>query len=199
MSAPRAGLDPETETPLLDLPQLNPSEFTISTPASDWKQGEMPHLYQTDPEWAMRPYGGATVATNACGPTALTMVYVYLTGATDVNPGSLAAWADERSYAPTGATEWAFMTEGAEALGISGTMINPTRSAIESALRAGNPVICTVGPGDFTDVGHYIVLKSIDDYAMVEVHDPNSPERSARKWDIVRIINQASVAWVYSA
>ena len=69
----------------------------------------------------------------------------------------------------------------------------------EDALRSGNPVVCVVDPGDFTDVGHYIILKSIDDRAMVEVYDPNSPERSARKWDIVRVLNQTAIAWVYSA
>ena len=111
----------------------------------------------------------------------------------------MAQWADYNNYAPTGATEWSFMTEGAAAFGFYGEMINPTRANIESSLQNGHPVICVVDPGDFTDVGHYIVLKSIDERAMVEVYDPNSPERSARKWDIVRIINQTDVAWSYSS
>ena len=198
-SVPAAGIDPDTETALLDLPTLNPTAFPVSTPASEWKQGEMPHLYQTDPSWATLPYGGGTVAANACGPTVLTMLYVYFTGNTDMDPGSMATWADRHNYAPTGATEWAFMTEGAEAFGFSGTMVSPARSTVESALRDGNPVVCVVGPGDFTTIGHYIILKSIDDRALVEVYDPNSPERSARKWELVRVLNQTSVAWVYTS
>lgn len=194
-----AGIAPASETPLFDLAELTPTAFPLSTPVDEWRKGEMPHLYQTDPQWATLPYGGGTVAKNACGPTALTMLYVYFTGNTDMDPGSMAQWADANNYAPTGATEWSFMTEGAAAFGFYGEMINPTRANIEGALREGSPVICVVDPGDFTDVGHYIVLKSIDDRAMVEVYDPNSPERSARKWDIVRIINQTDVAWRYSS
>ena len=194
-----AGMDPDTEAPLLDIPLLSPTAFPISTDPSSWRAGEMPHLYQTDVRWSWLPYGGGDVATNACGPTVMSMLYVYFTGGTDMDPGAMAAWADYNNYAPTGATEWAFMTEAAAAFGFSGEMVNPTRETIEGALRAGSPVVCVVNPGDFTNVGHYIILKSIDDFAMVEVYDPNSPERSARKWDIVRVLNQTDVAWVYSS
>lgn len=158
----------------------------------------MPHLYQTDAAWSTEPYGGGTVAANACGPTAMTMLYVYFTGSDLMDPGSMAAWADANNYAPTGATEWSYMTEGAAAFGFYAEMVDPTRSIVEGALQDGNPVVCVVGPGDFTNLGHYIILKSIDDRAMVEVYDPNSPENSARKWPLVRVLNQTEVAWVYS-
>lgn len=178
--------------------KLGQTVITASTPRSEWKQGTMPHLYQTDPAWAEKPYGGGTVRANACGPTCMTMIYVYLTGRTDFDPGTLAAWADDRNFAPTGATEWAFMVEGAAQLGITGTNITPARSTIESALKNGQPVIVSVNPGDFTVLGHYIVLKSIDDRGMVEVFDPNSPARSARRWGIQEIVLQTNNAWTYS-
>ena len=112
---------------------------------------------------------------------------------------SLGLRADANNYAPTGATEWSFMTEAAYAFGFYAEMVAPTRQTVESALRQGNPVICVVGAGDFTMLGHYIILKSIDERGMVEIYDPNSPDTSARKWDLVRVLNQADVAWVYSA
>ena len=34
---------------------------TSSTPRSDWRAGEAPFLYQTDPQWASHPYAGGTV------------------------------------------------------------------------------------------------------------------------------------------
>lgn len=157
----------------------------------------MPHLYQTDPAWASEPYAGGTVRSNACGPTSLAMVYVCLTGRTDMDPASMAAFADEHNFAPTGATEWSFMTEGAAMLGISSTHINPTRRSITEALAGGRPVICSVDPGDFTSVGHYIVLRSIDERGMVEVFDPNSPYNSARRWGIQRILNQTKACWSF--
>lgn len=177
--------------------KLGIGAYPVSTPRSEWKQGTMPHLYQTDPAWAQLPYAGGTVKLNACGPTSLTMVYVYLTGRTDLDPGDMAAFADQNNYAPTGATEWSFMTTGASMLGLNSTALPLTRSAITQALANGSPVICSVLPGDFTAVGHYIVLKSIDDRGMVEVFDPNSPYNSARRWDIQRILTQTRNCWSF--
>ena len=196
--------DAAAEKKRLAAQTVKPSKLGItaapaSTPKSAWQQGTMPHLYQTDPAWANKPYGGGTVSANACGPTCMTMVYVYLTGKTDYDPGSMSAFADANNYAPTGATEWAFMTEGATMLGLTGTNINPTRTNIAAALQAGQPVIASVHAGDFTTTGHYIVLKSIDERGMVEVYDPNSPQNSARRWDIQQVLLQTDNAWAYSA
>lgn len=179
--------------------KLGQTVAAASTPRSEWKQGTMPHLYQSDPAWAEKPYGGGTARTNACGPTCMTMVYVYLTGKTDFDPGTMAAWADERNYAPTGAAEWAFMTEGAAQLGIVGENFWPARSAITERLNAGRPVIVSVREGDFTTAGHYIVLKSIDERGMVEVFDPASPVTSAKRWGIQELLLQITNAWAFSA
>ncbi|MEE0703834.1 MAG: papain-like cysteine protease family protein [Collinsella sp.] len=177
--------------------KLGVGAYAVSTPRSEWTQGTMPHLYQTDPAWANKSYAGGTVRANACGPTSLTMVYIYLTGRTDLDPGAMAAFADENNFAPTGATEWSFMTEGASMLGINSAYINPSRRDITNALANGRPVICSVSPGDFTTVGHYIVLRSIDDRGMVEVFDPNSPYNSARRWGIQEILNQTQACWSF--
>lgn len=177
--------------------KLGVGAYAVSTPRSEWTQGTMPHLYQTDPAWANKSYAGGTVRANACGPTSLTMVYIYLTGRTDLDPGAMAAFADENNFAPTGATEWSFMTEGASMLGINSAYINPSRRDITNALANGRPVICNVSPGDFTTVGHYIVLRSIDDRGMVEVFDPNSPYNSARRWGIQEILNQTQACWSF--
>lgn len=186
------------EAQRVDPEELGMSVAGISTPKSAWKKGEMPHLYQTDPAWAYLPYGGGTVLRNACGPTALTMVYVYLTGSTDYDPGTMAAFSDANNYAPTGATEWAFMTEGAAKIGLHGVAIHASRDSITRQLDLGRPVICSMIPGDFTTTGHFIVLKSIDNRGMVEVFDPNSPERSARLWPVQRIVNQINNAWAFT-
>ena len=181
----------------VDPDKLGIGAYAVSTPRSEWTQGTMPHLYQTDPAWANKSYAGGTVRANACGPTSLSMVYIYLTGRTDMDPGAMAAFADANNYAPTGATEWSFMTEGASMLGINSAYINPSRRDITNALANSRPVICSVSPGDFTTVGHYIVLRSIDDRGMVEVFDPNSPYNSARRWGIQEILNQTQACWSF--
>lgn len=194
-----AGADAASEASMLNLATRDAGQLPASTPRESWRQGSMPYFFQTDPAWAQKPYGGDTIAVNGCGPTCLAMVYVYVTGKTDMTPADMGAFADAGNYAPTGATEWRFMSEGAAQLGLVSSELATDREAILAALRSGQPVICAVNPGDFTAVGHFIVLASVDENDMVSVHDPNSSYRSAQKWSIDRIVMQTSACWTYTA
>lgn len=192
-----AGLDPATEDKLLMAPVAPGYSFAFSTPRSQWQAGTMPHIYQIDPAWSELPYAGGTIRQNACGPTCLTMVYVFKTGHTDMTPVDMCALSEAGNYAPTGATEWSFMTNGAWQLGLNGTELHVDRSSITQALRSGAPIIASVRPGTFTSVGHYIVLYGIDDADQIGVYDPNSQMRSARRWGVVEVLNEIEVMWAY--
>ena len=178
--------------------KLGPTAIPVSTPRSQWTAGTMPHLYQTDPLWANKPYAGSNIRIAGCGPTSLSMVYTYLTGKTDLDPVAMASFAEEHNFAPTGATEWRFMTDGAAAIGLRSTPVAPSRASIASALDAGMPIICCLTPGDFTTVGHFLVIKGMDSRGMVEIHDPNSPYNSARRWPISQILPQIEALWAFS-
>lgn len=178
--------------------KLGPTAIPVSTPRSQWTAGTMPHLYQTDPLWANKPYAGSNIRVAGCGPTSLSMVYTYLTGKTDLDPVAMASFAEEHNFAPTGATEWRFMTDGAAAIGLRSTPVAPSRASIASALDAGMPIICCLTPGDFTTVGHFLVIKGMDGRGMVEIHDPNSPYNSARRWPISQILPQIEALWALS-
>lgn len=169
-----------------------------STPISQWKAGAMPLLLQTDPTWGDKPYAGGTVAENGCGPTSLTMVYVYLTGRTDYDPASMCAFSEQNGYVDQGATAWLLMSEGANMLGLTSRELPADASAVTEALASGEPVVCSVGPGDFTTEGHFIVLSAIDDAGQVTVYDPNSAERSNRTWDVQTVLNQCRNLWAFS-
>lgn len=192
-----AGLDPTAEDKLLMAPVAPGYSFAFSTPRSQWQAGTMPHIYQIDPAWSELPYAGGTIRQNACGPTCLTMVYIYKTGKTDMTPVDMCALSEAGNYAPTGATEWSFMTNGAWQLGLNGTELHIDRSSITQALRSGVPIIATVRPGTFTSVGHYIVLYGIDEADQIGVYDPNSASRSARRWGVVEVLNEIEAAWAY--
>lgn len=178
--------------------KLGPTAIPASTPRSQWTAGTMPHLYQTDPLWTNKPYAGSNIRVAGCGPTSLSMVYTYLTGKTDLDPVAMASFAEEHNFAPTGATEWRFMTDGAAAIGLRSTPVAPSRASIASALDAGMPIICCLTPGDFTTVGHFLVIKGMDGRGMVEIHDPNSPYNSARRWPISQILPQIEALWAFS-
>lgn len=192
-----AGLEPTAEDKLLKAPVAPGYSFAFSTPRSQWQAGAMPHIYQIDPAWSELPYAGGTIRENACGPTCLTMVYVFKTGRTDKTPVDMCALAEAGNYAPTGATEWSFMTSGAWQLGLNGTQLYNDRDSMTQALRSGAPIIAAVRPGTFTNVGHYIVLYGIDDANQIGVYDPNSASRSARRWGAVEVLNEAEAMWAY--
>ena len=170
-----------------------------STPRAEWRADEVPFLYQTDPQWAAHPYAGGTVEKNGCGPTCLSMVYVALTGRDDLDPAAMADFSERGGYTSGGMTAWALMTEGAAELGLSSEELSASEGAVREALLAGEPVICSVGPGDFTTTGHFIVLSGVAEDGQVVVHDPNSPERSARTWGLERVLGQCLNLWALSA
>ena len=170
-----------------------------STPVSEWAQGAIPRLYQTDPAWAHQPYAGGTVEENGCGPTCLSMVYIDLTGRKDLDPAGMAAFSEEGGHVDSGMTSWTLMTDGAAKLGLASEELPADESSVLSALSQGRPVICSVGPGDFTTTGHVIVLAGLDESDGVSVHDPNSEERSHRAWDVGRILSQCRNLWAFSA
>ena len=174
-------------------------EPATSTPRAEWRAGEVPFLYQTDPQWSGHPYAGGTVEKNGCGPTCLSMVYVALTGRDDLDPADIADFSERGGYTADGMTAWALMSEGAAGLGLSSEELPASAAVVREALLAGKPVICSVGPGDFTTTGHFIVLAGVSEDDEVIVHDPNSAERSARTWDLERVLGQCLNLWAFSA
>lgn len=170
-----------------------------STPVSEWEKGSMPYLYQKDPAWSNEPYAGGTVEQNGCGPTCLAMVYIDLTGRKDLDPAGMAAFSEEGGHVDSGMTSWTLMTDGAAKLGLASEELPADESSVLSALSQGRPVICSVGPGDFTTTGHFIVLAGLDESDGVSVHDPNSEERSHQAWDVGRILSQCRNLWAFSA
>lgn len=169
-----------------------------STPQSAWRQGSMPYLYQTDPAWADEPYAGSTVGKAGCGPTCMAMVYVFLTGSTDLNPAAMCRFSEQNGYVADGMTAWSFMTDGASQLGLSAQEVPADASAVAAELRAGHPVIASVRPGDFTTTGHFIVLAGLDENGALIVHDPNGEQNSAQTWDMDRVLDQCAGLWSFS-
>lgn len=170
-----------------------------STPKSAWKAGEVPALYQRDPAWAQASYAGDAFGESGCGPTCLTMAYVALTGRSDLTPADVGALSERLGCATADGTAWAFMTEGAAELGLIAEEIPADEASVRQAVVAGRPVICSVGPGDFTTTGHFIVLTGVNERGQLTIRDPNSPERTAEAWDFDTVLGQCRNLWAYSA
>ena len=185
-------------TPLDDTNNDNPLENQFrSTPQSEWQQGVYPVIYQQDPQWDNYPYAGTTFGESGCGPACLAMVYIYLTGDTQESPQSIADLATRQGYANQDGTAWAFMVNGALALGLGAEELPANSELITHLLQSGSPIIAIMGAGDFTTVGHFIVLTGIDEYGNVSVHDPNNIERTQRTWPLQDLMPQFRDLWLY--
>lgn len=170
-----------------------------STPASEWRAGEVPALYQRDPAWSAAAYAEDDFGTTGCGPTCLSMVYIALTGKSDMAPADMGALSERMGCASPEGTAWLFMTDGAAELGLTAREIAADESSVRGALLSGSPVIRSVGPGDFTTTGHFIVLTGIDGQGRLTIRDPNSSERTGKAWDFDTVLGQCRALWAYSA
>ena len=65
-------------------------------------------------------------------------------------------------------------------------------------LNKGQPIICSVGPGDFTTEGHFILLEGIKDEKII-INDPNSLKRSNKLWKYEDIESQIKNLWVFKS
>ena len=182
----------------MDYPKNKDREDEIDV-SWEVKEGEIPLFLQWDERWGYQIYGDDFMAVTGCGPTCLSMVYCGLTGNADWNPLAVAKKADQKGYYVAGSgSSWSIMTDIAGELGLSASEISLSETSIRSELEAGHPIICIVGPGDFTNGGHFIVLTGVDDKGNFIIKDPNSKKNSSKAWDPERVMGQIRNLWSYS-
>lgn len=156
---------------------------------------EVPLLLQWDERWGYQWYAGQYLALSGCGPTCLSMAYVYLTGDPSFLPREAAEFATAHGFASDGnGSEWSLIPEGGSLLGLDVTELPLDEGRVRANLEAGNPVICVMGPGDFTTTGHFVVLAGMDGDSIV-VRDPNSRSRPKMLWSYERLAGQVQALW----
>ena len=166
--------------------------------ADSIEKGTIPHLLQWDERWGYQPYGGGTIATDGCGPTCMAMVIAGLTGDGSVTPYVTAKFGEENGYVDAeNGTYWEFMMQASRPWGVNVIESPPDETLIQQELAQGHPIICNVMPGDFTQVGHYIVLTGYQD-GIVTVNDPFSIKNTEKTWVYKDIEDQIRGIWIYS-
>ena len=160
-------------------------------------KGEFPLLMQWDMRWGYANYGDGLMALNGCGPTALSMVICGLTGDGTATPYAVAQYAQEMGYYVDGVgTSWELMSAGGTHFGVTARELPLSQPVMENALAAGEPIICSVGPGDFTTSGHFIVLSGLED-GKFQVRDPNRRSTSEKLWDYDTLAGQITNLWAF--
>lgn len=162
------------------------------------KKDTIPLLLQWDPRWGYGNYGESMIGISGCGPTSLSMVITGLTGDISITPYEVAKFAGKQKYyVPGTGTSWSLFTEGSRHFGVEGRELPLEKGSIYNALQSGHPIICSMGPGDFTTTGHIIVFTGIKN-GEITLNDPNSKERSNQLWDYQTLEHQINNLWVFS-
>lgn len=165
---------------------------------SYYEKGKIPLFLQWDKQWGYDKYGDNYIAVNGCGPTALSMVIVGLTGNTNINPKVVADYSESKGeYVNGEGSKWTMMIDIPEHFGVEGKEIPLIKSKIIDELKEGNPIIAAMGPGVFTKTGHFIVLTGITEDGQVIVNDPDSKVNSEKTWNLNLIMKETKDLWAF--
>lgn len=169
-------------------PQIDMSEYVNCQ--------EVPLLLQWDERWGYSIYGNEVMGITGCAPTCLSMVCMYLLQDPLYSPRYIAEFAQQNGYyVPGSGSSWTLISEGGPAFGLEITELPLVKAWIVEHLEAGDPIICAMGPGDFTEYGHFIVMTDYVD-GKIKINDPNSLDNSNTLWDYEAIESQICNLWV---
>ena len=192
---------------LIDLLERNPEteEFVLNYPFRDEAAVEVfsynldegvPLMMQWDMRWGYIEYGSDVAGITGCGPTCLAMAGYYVTGDEKFHPANMLEFASKNGYySPGNGSSWTLISEGGVKLGLDVTEIPLVKKRIMDNLEVDNPIICAMGPGDFTTSGHYIVMVGCED-GKIRINDPNSHANSEKLWTYEEIEDQIRNLWV---
>lgn len=157
-----------------------------------------PLFLQWDPRWGYAPYGDdSCIALSGCGPTCLSMALYYLTGDESLTPDAIGDYSMQNGYYMSGTgTLWALLEDVAPLYGVEVSQPDASEWEMKAALDQGAVLICSMGPGDFTAGGHFIVLYGYDGDGFW-VNDPNCVARSRQSWTYDQLSRQMKHLWVF--
>lgn len=168
------------------------------TIGEDLSSGKIPELLQWDERWGYAPYGTGIVATSGCGPTCMAMVAAGLNQDASITPAKVAAYGTEHGYVDEeNNTYWRFMEEAGANWNLNSYGGMLSEEQVSAELAQGHPIICSMGPGDFTQIGHFIVLTGYEN-GNVKVNDPFSMKNTNATWSFAGIKDQIKAMWVFS-
>jgi len=199
--------EPDEESQLVDneavtSPPRPRADYTITALESRDGQdvltgGALDIVYydQTDPLWAEEPYGTDKLGGYGCGPTAMSIVVSSLTDQ-GMDPAQMAQHCVKNGYWAKYHGSYLSIVPGvAEDLGLECVPLPPEEAdadTVSQYLATGHLMVALMGPGHFTNGGHFIVLRGVTLEGGILIADPASPERSLTVWDLDLILAELS-------
>lgn len=156
-------------------------------------------ILQTDERWASQKYGWGKaddLATNGCAIVSLAMVESFWKKKM-ITPNEILEWSKERYYTDQG-TSWVIFPKYAENFRYQYHDLSDRINNALPYLEKNIPVIASVYPGRFTDVGHIMVLTSYDG-KYIHLLDPNDnkeKQHSLKSYTPDEIQQELAHLWV---
>lgn len=183
-----------SETAVLD-PTL--TEFKEIDDREILTGGIIPVVYfnQGEEPWSDEPYGSDDIGGYGCGPSTMAMAVSSMTEEA-VDPSQMAQWAvDHKYWAKSSGSYLSIVSGTSAAYKLEANPISErTPEAIQEALLSGNLLVALMGPGHFTQSGHFILIRGITLSGKVLIADSNSRERSLMGWDSQLILDELSTS-----
>ena len=146
---------------------------------------------------------GSVGGLAGCGPTCMAMAVFHFTRDPAMTPAYMMDFAaSNRQYANEKTiTQWAFFRDGSVELGLKCKELTSEQMASESKLAAvlneGKVIVANVGPGVFTEKGHFLLVVGYED-GKFRINDPNSREKSEKLWEFSEFSDQIKMMWALS-
>lgn len=208
LTPPAPEPEPEEELQLVDgdaqlaPPPRPPAVYTVTALESrdgrEYLTGgarEFVYYNQTDEAWAEEKYGSDRLGGYGCGPTAMAMAVSSLTEF-DMDPALMAQHCVDHGYWARRRGSYLSVVPGtAEDFGLTCTSLPPEETdadLIYQHLLSGSLIVALMGPGHFTNSGHFVVLRGVTLDGSVLVADPANRERSLTTWDPELILEELS-------
>ena len=168
---------------------------------------DLVYYNQGAPDWCDLKYGSDKIGSHGCGPVAMSMVVSSLTD-TVTDPYAMAQWAVSNGYYARHSGSYHSIVIGTAAgFGLQAESFSSRDIVdLQDAILSGKLLVALMGPGHFTQSGHFIVLRGVTLSGEILVADPSSLDRSLTAWDAQVIFDELSRStsdggplWVISA
>ncbi len=161
----------------------------------DSAMGPMMYFNQADPRWGDYLWGGEDrLDEYGCGPVVTAMVanaFGNQQGA--VNPIVMAEWCDANGQRAAHAGAYhSIVPTSLEAYGLTVESVtdNTNTEYVAELLRSEHVLVALVGPGYFTNNGHFIIIRGFNEDGSVGVADPANIENTNTSFALDFLLSQ---------
>jgi hypothetical protein len=161
----------------------------------DSAMGPLFYYNQTDERWSDYLWGGTDdLAAYGCGPTSMAMIVnSFGSQSEQVTPITMAKYCYQEGLFSQGHGSYHQIVEDVLSeygFAVTSLQDDQTVSAVQQALRKGHLVVALMGPGHFTDSGHYLVITSENDDGTWNVADTKSLENTMQSFEPEDILSE---------